>query len=126
MSALVDPLMATDYLEAMAAALATDLPQTVFHERSWVGNSKFVELTFVAQLDESGRLDGYCLTARDATEAALREQTLLLASRRDPLTGLCNRTSFTERLEQALGIVDYRSTLARSRLCRHRPLQTRE
>jgi GGDEF domain-containing protein len=71
-----------------------------------VGRSKFVELTFVAQLDEKGALEGYCLTARDATETALREQTLLLAARRDPLTGLCNQTSFTERLEQALGNVD--------------------
>lgn len=111
MDTLVDHVITTDYLEAMARALATDLPQTVLHERSWVGRSKFVELTFVAQLDASGQLEGYCLTARDATEAALQEQKLLLAARRDPLTGLCNRTSFRERLEQALGIVDSDASL---------------
>jgi len=110
-NALVDPTVAADYLEAMEAALATDLPQTIFHERSWVGRSKSVELSLVAQLDDGGRLEGYCLTARDAPEEALRQQTLHLASRRDPLTGLCNRTSFIERLKQSLGIADFEATL---------------
>ena len=87
---------------AMAAALASNLPQRVFRERLVGGESKFLELTFVAQHDDDGRLEGYCVTARDATESVNREQALLLAARRDPLTGLGNRTSFNERLEQAL------------------------
>jgi diguanylate cyclase (GGDEF)-like protein len=106
MHALVDGPTSADYLEAMSAALATNSPQTIFHERSWLGRLKFVELTFVVQLDESGRLEGYWLTARDAPEAVLREQTLFLAARRDPLTGLSNRVAFTESLEQALRAAD--------------------
>jgi len=110
-NALVDQPLAADYLEAMEAALATDRPQTILHERSWIGKCKSVELTLAAQLDDSGQLEGYCLTARDAPDEALREQTLHLASRRDPLTGLCNRTAFIERLKQGLGIADFEATL---------------
>jgi diguanylate cyclase (GGDEF)-like protein/PAS domain S-box-containing protein len=102
MDALVGEVMAVEYRQAMMAAAAEGKPQSVFRERLREGESKFVELTFVAQFDEGGRLEGYCVTARDATQNVLREQTLLLAARRDPLTGLSNRTSFNEQLELAL------------------------
>jgi diguanylate cyclase (GGDEF)-like protein len=102
MEKLVGASMFGEYRSAMAAALASQVPQSVFRETSHGEASRFVEVTFVAQLDEIGMLEGYCITARDATETIMREKTLLLAARRDPLTGLCNRTSFSERLEQLL------------------------
>lgn len=106
MADVVGQAMFAEYRLAMAAALASNQAQSVFREKFIGGESKFLELNFVAQLDDEGRLEGYCVTARDATESVTREQALLLAARRDPLTGLCNRTSFNERLEQALRAVD--------------------
>jgi diguanylate cyclase (GGDEF)-like protein/PAS domain S-box-containing protein len=102
MAAVVGEVMSAKYRLAMATAVATNLPQIFLRERNRQEGSTFVEMTFVAQLDDAGRPEGYCITVRDATENVLREQTLLVAARRDPLTGLCNRTSFNERLEQAL------------------------
>ena len=102
MEALVGEMMSTHYRKEMVASFDTNLPRSYFRERILEGRSTFVEMTFVAQLDDAGRLEGYCVTGRDATENVLREQTLLMAARRDPLTGLCNRTSFNERLDQAL------------------------
>jgi len=102
MEAVVGPASSVDYREAMAAALATGKPQTIYREKDRAGVTKFTELTFVAQLDGDSRLEGYCVTVRDSTQNVLREKTLLLAARLDPLTGLRNRTSFDELLEQAL------------------------
>ena len=102
MEALVGQVVFHEYRQAMDAALATGLSQTLFRERLVNGTSKFLELTFVAQFGEDAGLEGYCVSARDATANVEREQTLLLAARRDPLTNLCNRTSFNERLEDAL------------------------
>jgi diguanylate cyclase (GGDEF)-like protein/PAS domain S-box-containing protein len=102
MQDLVGPAVFQDYEQAMAAALATRVPQPVFREMLRDGSSRFMEVTFAAQFDVDGTHEGYCITARDATDTVLREKTLLLAARRDPLTGLCNRTSFNERLEHSL------------------------
>jgi PAS domain-containing protein len=44
LNTLVDEVMASDYLEAMAAALATGLPQTVLHERSWSADPSSLSL----------------------------------------------------------------------------------
>ncbi|MBA3479060.1 MAG: GGDEF domain-containing protein [Lautropia sp.] len=102
MEELVGAAMFQDYRQAMALAQATHVPQQVLREMLREVTTRFVEVTFVAQFDGDRNLEGFCISARDATETVLREKTLLLAARRDPLTGLCNRTSFDERLEQAL------------------------
>lgn len=112
MELLVGHVAFLEYRRAMDAALALGLPQAVFRERLLDGKAQFLEITFVAQLDENGALEGYCLTARDATANVVRERTLQVAASRDPLTGLCNRSSFAERLEVALRAPRTESTFA--------------
>lgn len=56
---LVGAAVFQDYLQAMASALATRVPQPVFREMLRDGASRFVEVTFVAQFDVDGSHEGY-------------------------------------------------------------------
>lgn len=63
--------------------------------------ARHVELA-VAPVTTGSLPDGTVTTIRDVTDHVRREQTLVSLARRDPLTGLDNRSEVTHELERAL------------------------
>jgi diguanylate cyclase (GGDEF)-like protein/PAS domain S-box-containing protein len=63
---------------------------------------RVLDITYVPDPDEQGRVRGVHAFAVDVTAAKLAEQQLQRLARFDSLTGLANRRHFEERLDQAM------------------------
>ncbi len=91
-----------EYLAAMQASLAERRPVVLVRDLRQGDGTRVVESTVLAQFNDAGDHEGYCIVARDVTQAHTRERELMRATRRDVLTGLPNRPAFNERLAQSM------------------------
>ena len=80
----------------LPAATAEPSPRLVRGERRWL------QWTDRAIFGERGQIVEFQSVGRDVTERKLLEEQLTLRAHYDPVTGLPNRTLFTERLARAL------------------------
>ena len=85
-----------------ALQAAVDGGERVVFDHTAPGDiARHVELA-VAPVTTGSLPDGTVTTIRDVTDHVRREQTLVSLARRDPLTGLDNRSEVTHELERAL------------------------
>jgi len=100
----VHPDDVRDFIEATAYAPAPPAPPSVVELRlARGGSSEFVitEISITNLLGDDG-VQGMLLTVRDVSERRTLEERLRHDALHDPLTGLGNRTLFSDRLENAL------------------------
>ena len=72
------------------------------HQRKTLGASRFTHTTLIPHLSKNGRVIGIFKLTTDISERKQTELALNDLVRMDPLTGLCNRHGFDERLPAAL------------------------
>lgn len=100
---LIDAADKTTVADAMTRVMNKDGQgaSIEYHLRTGDGARRWVENRYVPVRDKEGRLieiEGIIL---DITERKAAEEQLALVARTDGLTGLANRSMFTERLNQA-------------------------
>jgi len=66
------------------------------------GRECWWSLTGKPALDESGKYLGYIGTGSDITERKIAERRITMLAHHDPMTGLLNRTKFTEQLNSCV------------------------
>ena len=66
------------------------------------GQERWWNLTGKPAFDDSGTYLGYIGTGSDVTERKIAEQRITRLAHHDPMTGLLNRTKFTEQLNQSV------------------------
>jgi diguanylate cyclase (GGDEF)-like protein/PAS domain S-box-containing protein len=66
------------------------------------GKLRWVSVSGEPVYDDKGRFIGYRGVGKDITETKPKDEQLVFLSTRDALTGLPNRTLFTDRVEQAI------------------------
>lgn len=66
------------------------------------GNECWWSMTGKAAFDDSGRYLGYIGTTSDITERKIAERRITVLAHHDPMTGLLNRTKFTEQLNSCV------------------------
>jgi diguanylate cyclase (GGDEF)-like protein/PAS domain S-box-containing protein len=69
------------------------------------GGTRWVEMRISGRVDAIG-IDGWVVNIREVTDRKLFEQELRRQATTDPLTGLLNRTAFSERLVAATVAID--------------------
>ncbi|TFV62569.1 UNVERIFIED_ORG: sensor domain-containing diguanylate cyclase [Bacillus sp. AZ43] len=69
------------------------------------GGTRWVEMRISGRVDAVG-IEGWVVNFREVTDRKLFEDELRRQATTDPLTGLLNRTSFSERLESATRLID--------------------
>lgn len=67
------------------------------------GRDRWWSLTGKPAFDEAGNYLGYLGTGSDVTERKIAERRITMLAHHDPLTGLLNRTKFTEHLNSCMG-----------------------
>jgi len=100
---LIDPDDQAKVGEAMARILGKDAEgaSIEFRLRTADGALRWVENRYVPVRDKEGRLIEVEGIIIDVTERKAAEEKITLLARTDGLTGLANRATFTERLNQA-------------------------
>jgi diguanylate cyclase (GGDEF)-like protein/PAS domain S-box-containing protein len=100
---LIDPADETKVTEAMARVLEKDSgPSSIeFRLRAADGSQRWVENRYTPVRDADGRLIEVEGIIIDVTERKAAEEKIAQLARTDGLTGLANRTTFVERLNQA-------------------------
>jgi diguanylate cyclase (GGDEF)-like protein/PAS domain S-box-containing protein len=84
---------------AFAGEVITDVETMRLHRD---GTRVAVTVSWSPIRDDSGAIIGVSVIARDLTQRQQLEEQLVRQALHDPLTGLANRTLFTDRLEHAL------------------------
>jgi diguanylate cyclase (GGDEF)-like protein/PAS domain S-box-containing protein len=69
------------------------------------GGTRWVEMRISGMLDAAG-IEGWVVNFREVTDRKLFEDELRRQATTDPLTGLMNRTAFSDRLAAATGTID--------------------
>jgi diguanylate cyclase (GGDEF)-like protein/PAS domain S-box-containing protein len=69
------------------------------------GGTRWVEMRISGRVDGIG-IDGWVINIREVTDRKLFEEELRRQARTDPLTGLLNRTAFSDRLAAATVDID--------------------
>jgi diguanylate cyclase (GGDEF)-like protein/PAS domain S-box-containing protein len=88
--------------KAMEEATTRGAPITAEAAGDLYGSEIVVRITYTPQFDHEGQLLGFCVLAQDVTDSKRQEAQLVrAATKRDPLTGLLNRTGFDDRLTEA-------------------------
>ncbi|MCW2381547.1 MULTISPECIES: diguanylate cyclase [unclassified Sphingobium] len=87
---------------AHSAALEDVSTSQIAEFRTLKLRDAWMEATFRAHFDESGRCIGTIATVQDITQRKKQELWLSRTATTDSLTGLLNRAGFHQRLEQAL------------------------
>jgi diguanylate cyclase (GGDEF)-like protein/PAS domain S-box-containing protein len=89
--------------EAMVQALSTGSSSSIIEFRMRRGDESYrwIEVRYSPVHDAGGRLLEIEGILVDVTERKAAEQKITLLARTDPLTGLANRATFTDRLRQA-------------------------
>jgi len=83
------------------AALRGERP--VFEaERDYQGRRRIFDVTYVPDVDDHGKVNGFLMLLFDITRLKQVERELALLARHDSLTGLANRLQFSERLALAI------------------------
>jgi diguanylate cyclase (GGDEF)-like protein/PAS domain S-box-containing protein len=100
---LIDPRDQTKVGEAMARILDKDAEGSSVEFRLCTadGALRWVENRYVPVRDQEGRLMEVEGIVIDITERKAAEEKIILLARTDGLTGLANRSMFTERLSQS-------------------------
>ena len=98
---LVPPAVAEAYRESDERALRSGEPLVYEEEALLDGQRRVLEVVKHAVQDHSGQAFGVLGVARDITERKLAEAQIERLAFYDPLTHLCNRRLFQDRLEQA-------------------------
>jgi diguanylate cyclase (GGDEF)-like protein/PAS domain S-box-containing protein len=91
---------AGDAADVHAGAVDTDI--RVGHA---AGGTRWVEMRISGRVNAVG-IKGWVVNFREVTDRKLFEDELRRQARTDPLTGLLNRTAFSERLATATGSID--------------------
>ncbi|SOD95766.1 sensor domain-containing diguanylate cyclase [Blastococcus haudaquaticus] len=91
---------AGDAADVHAGAVDTDI--RVEHSS---GGTRWVEMRISGRVDAVG-IKGWVVNFREVTDRKLFEDELRRQARTDPLTGLLNRTAFSERLDEATRGID--------------------
>ncbi len=88
--------------EMQAQSLESDQPRGVFEFRLMTsrGDYRWVENRYSQIRDTAGRLTEIEGLLIDITERKIAEEKIARLARTDPLTGLANRSTFVERLQQ--------------------------
>ena len=99
---LIHPDDMADVREKQARSLESDNPRGVFEFRLMTsrGDYRWVENRYSQIRDTAGRLAEIEGLLIDITERKIAEEKIARLARTDPLTGLANRTTFVERLQQ--------------------------
>ncbi|MFC7407594.1 EAL domain-containing protein [Hydrogenophaga atypica] len=98
---LVPPAQAQGYRESDERALRTGESLVYEEEALMDGQRRVLEVVKRAVHDHGGQAFGVLGVARDITERKLAEAQIERLAFYDPLTHLCNRRLFQDRLEQA-------------------------
>jgi diguanylate cyclase (GGDEF)-like protein/PAS domain S-box-containing protein len=100
---LVDPEDQAKFAAAMARVLEKEAEGASIEYRLCTGDGarRWVENRYVPVRDPQGRLIEVEGIVIDITERKVAEEHIAKLARTDPLTGLANRATFTERLHQA-------------------------
>jgi diguanylate cyclase (GGDEF)-like protein/PAS domain S-box-containing protein len=100
---LIDPRDQAKVGEAMARILDKDAEgaSIEFRLRTADGALRWVENRYIPVRDREGRLIEVEGIVIDITERKAAEEKIILLARTDGLTGLANRSTFTERLSQS-------------------------
>lgn len=100
---LIHPDDRARVLAALSAVLAKYAPgaSTEFRLLKGDGSTRWVEARYSPVRDKNGRLIEIEGIMIDVTERKAAEEKIALLARTDGLTGLANRTTFSERLHQA-------------------------
>ncbi|GAB4350451.1 MAG: hypothetical protein Kow006_13250 [Gammaproteobacteria bacterium] len=88
------------YRELWTTLLRGEPFRALFANRNREGEIFYEEKSINPLQDASGRITHFIATGRDVTEERRAAERLEHLSRHDPLTGLPNRTQFTDRLQQ--------------------------
>jgi diguanylate cyclase (GGDEF)-like protein/PAS domain S-box-containing protein len=67
-----------------------------------MASTRFVRVTYIPDVDDSGRVVGIYGLIHDITKLKQVESELRMLAQFDPLTGLANRRRFVERLDEAI------------------------
>lgn len=112
-----EALQGADFVHFLRCITPPNDPLMVHIERDVEGRETFqdVELRVIADgkdcwwsltgkpaFDESGTYLGYIGTGSDVTERKLAEKRITMLAHHDPMTGLLNRTKFTEQLNSCV------------------------
>jgi diguanylate cyclase (GGDEF)-like protein/PAS domain S-box-containing protein len=112
-----DALLGADFVHFLRCITPPNDPLMVHVERDMQARQTFhqIELRVTADgqdcwwsltgkpaFDESGNYLGYIGTGSDVTERKLAERRITLLAHHDPMTGLLNRTRFTEQLNSCV------------------------
>ncbi len=102
---LIEPDDQPKVAAAMARVLEKDAEgaSIEFRLRTSDGSVRWVENRYIPVRDKQGRLIEVEGIVIDITERKAAEEKIALLARTDGLTGLANRSTFTERLHQAFG-----------------------
>jgi len=100
---LIDPADHATVFDAMARVLEKDAQgaSIEYHMRTGSGARRWVENRYVPVRDKEGRLVEIEGIVIDITERKAAEEQIARVARTDGLTGLANRSTFTDRLHQA-------------------------
>lgn len=93
-----DPLMAHIEQDVAERRTFQDIELCVTAD----GRECWWSLTGKPALDESGNYLGYIGTGSDVTERKIAERRITMLAHHDPMTGLLNRTKFTEQLNSCV------------------------
>ncbi len=93
-----DPLMAHLEQDVLEQQTFQDIELRVTAD----GRECWWSLTGKPAFDESGKYLGYIGTGSDVTERKLAERRITMLAHHDPMTGLLNRTKFTEQLNSCV------------------------
>ena len=69
------------------------------------GGTRWVEMRISGRVADAG-IEGWVVNFREVTDRKMFEEELRRQAQTDPLTGLLNRTAFSERLAAATGAID--------------------
>ena len=112
-----DALLGADFVHFLRCITPPNDPLMVHIERDVLGRRTFQEvelrvtadgrecwwsLTGKPAFDESGNYLGYIGTGSDVTERKVAERRITMLAHHDPMTGLLNRTKFTEHLNSCV------------------------
>ena len=99
---LADPRDQPRLRAAVAAGGAEHIDLRVEHSS---GGTRWVEMRLSGRIASAG-IEGWVVNFREVTDRKMFEDELRRQARTDALTGLLNRTAFSERLEAAMGSLD--------------------
>jgi diguanylate cyclase (GGDEF)-like protein/PAS domain S-box-containing protein len=107
---LADPRDQPRLRAAVAAAgdatgIGTGFVDTDIRVQHSSGGTRWVELRISSRVDAVG-IEGWVVNIREVTDRKLFEDELRRQAATDPLTGLLNRTAFSERLIAATAAID--------------------